>query len=1167
MSDNNAIDDKSRKEIVSKTDVNYFVEAGAGSGKTSMLVNRMVAMVEDGIDISQICAITFTKAAAGEFYERFRDALSARAGSGNNIQSGKPRPGDLPPVNDLRRERCEKALQNIDLCFLGTIDSFCNMVLLEHPFDAKIPSDSGLVTDLEMADMISLIYAEIGKGTYGQGLKNMYRSFRIFHLHPKDVFVSSMLFLMERRNAHFNFTSRNSADLDTIFANEKNALRQILAVYAANPAVFYTTKSDQAYLDDFANTYTVLTNGSWNRNYYSVKKILGNMEHLRFSPDGNPSVTFGPVGGSYFTKNNGKTKTTQYYIPNGGTSEGMAQRLEEVCYEVTMTFLTECIPLIEGILKEKGWLSYFDNLYYLRNLLKEDASKQGDLIKYINKRHRYFLIDEFQDTNPMQAEVFFYLATDKPVADWQKCVPRPGSLFIVGDPKQSIYRFRSADVTSFLAVKKLFTKPVGEVLKLPRNFRSTKELITYFNIVFQKLLPEETVNQSKFEPIPDPVNPPGGFTGVFSYESLEESSPYIVEEELDIPRIKSIIDNLVGNSKYKIETKDVSGLHPIRYRDIMILNYKKEDLLPIMLYLNKGGISTKVEGSVPFQDNEALQEVFKIFSSVVDLKNKAALYGALTGRILGFDQEDILAYKEEAEGFSYYVPETVLESENEIVKKIGKTIEELRELGFFARNTSSATIFTKILEQFRVYEIVSSDYLEVLCYTLELLRNAEKSGLIVAHDEAVKYLSDILNGKSGEERCLSVSENVNCVHLANLHKVKGLEAPVVILVKANLNSDPDAPDYRFEHKSTGSEGWIFRKNSEKNEKGNSYALFSTAKFKDTKVKEEKTSKQCERDRLNYVAATRARNVLIIRKPFRYKEDDDGNWVKNYSNRYNRWGSLLEGNTAIKDIFEKFAEKQNTGNQDIKTVSGDGAANEVGKKSSDDKTVSAKELYEKAESECVLKNREGVEKPSYHIVNPSKLKVNTKLSAEQTTVVAAPSKENEDSGALKKDMDHAALTGTMVHRLMEIWVSAHGKVNLDEVILEILNEYALPVNETYESYMNTVLRNVVTTMQNGGFKQTNGSDPDILKILLSAEEVHCEVPFCYRKENDGEISVINGIMDVVYREAGKWYIVDYKTNLEDKLLDTKYEAQLEAYIQAFKEATGEDAQARIYHIEV
>ena len=125
-------DMNSRESIVCDTNTNFFVEAGAGSGKTTMLVRRMVAMVEAGIDVSKICAITFTKAAAGEFYERFQ-ALLAKRSTEPTKEHPDREPGELQNPTDLTRKRCAEALQNLDLCFMGTIDSFCSMVLSEHP--------------------------------------------------------------------------------------------------------------------------------------------------------------------------------------------------------------------------------------------------------------------------------------------------------------------------------------------------------------------------------------------------------------------------------------------------------------------------------------------------------------------------------------------------------------------------------------------------------------------------------------------------------------------------------------------------------------------------------------------------------------------------------------------------------------------------------------------------------------------------------------------------------------------------------------------------------------------------------------------------------------------------------------------------------------------------
>ena len=126
------MDTLSRNRIISVIGTNLFVEAGAGSGKTTMLVRRMVAMVEAGIEISRMCAITFTKAAAGEFYNRFQKMLIERSNPSLEWKDSSE-PGQLPEPTEETRERCRTALQNIDLCFMGTIDAFCGMVLSEHP--------------------------------------------------------------------------------------------------------------------------------------------------------------------------------------------------------------------------------------------------------------------------------------------------------------------------------------------------------------------------------------------------------------------------------------------------------------------------------------------------------------------------------------------------------------------------------------------------------------------------------------------------------------------------------------------------------------------------------------------------------------------------------------------------------------------------------------------------------------------------------------------------------------------------------------------------------------------------------------------------------------------------------------------------------------------------
>ena len=150
------IDTLSRERIVQDLEHNLFVEASAGSGKTTSLVNRMVALVEKGVPVDKICTITFTKAAADEFYARFQSLLSIRS---VNI----PDDSDiaLGPKSEESVLRCQEALANIDLCYLVTIDAFTNMIAHEMPNEIGIPSDATVIGEDERESLIKKQYEKI----------------------------------------------------------------------------------------------------------------------------------------------------------------------------------------------------------------------------------------------------------------------------------------------------------------------------------------------------------------------------------------------------------------------------------------------------------------------------------------------------------------------------------------------------------------------------------------------------------------------------------------------------------------------------------------------------------------------------------------------------------------------------------------------------------------------------------------------------------------------------------------------------------------------------------------------------------------------------------------------------------------------------------------------
>ena len=1092
-------DNDSRNRIVSDIKTNFFVEAGAGSGKTTMLVNRMVAMVESGIDISKISAITFTKAAAGEFYERFQKLLIDRSNPDYKFED-KGHAGQLPKPTEKTRERCAEALQNIDLCFMGTIDSFCNMILSEHPSEAGIMSDSSLVTEVDYKQF----YVRICNGEFGEELKSLANSFRAVNRNDQDVFSIGMDVFMNHRNVHFNYDTNAMADIDKDYAEiRKELISTVNCLVEHRYEICYDKNVDSAEAWEIIEDIYSSISRKWSNSYSSVLWGLKHLINIRVIPDALND--YGPLISKFFEPGGAKGKWLECTIGQDGN---LLQTLQNIQYNASVVFLDKCVPIIEKEMHDAGQLTYFDYLYYLRNMLKKDAEGEGKLIRYIYDRHSYFLIDEFQDTNPMQAEVFFYLASEHPVSKWDECVPRPGSLFIVGDPKQSIYRFRNADVTSFLKVKKLFENGVGDVLDLSRNFRSKECLCEYYNSVFSRMLPEETINQSKFEEIPLSEDSGDEFRGVFSYS--------MAKKEDDPSWISEIVTKLVNNEKYRIRGKGEENLRPIKYSDIMVITYAKGNLADIMQSFNSYRIPSKVEGEVLFAESEALVSIYRIYSAVVDPEDAIALYGALTSRIMALTKEELLLFRSCGGKLSLNSDFDLENCDNETAKKVASKIDELKTLQADSKNMSAAALMSCIMDRFKIFSVAEIKKIEVVYYALELVRDAEKAGTIVTLLDGKIYLEKLLSGSSDVERCLRLNEDENCVHMANLHKVKGLEAPVIILALAQ--SGPTNPSIRIQYNDDSVEGHIFELDKENKDEG---YYFKTKQFEEEK-EAEKESLNAENARKIYVAATRARNALII---------------CSFGKGRSRWKDLSP--ETLPDVFEEL--KYDAVSIDPNTG-----------------YVDANDLYAKAAEDCALNNRSS-EKETYSVESPSKLSVVSKLSED-----ASSDDTDEDDLELHR---FASVIGTMTHKYMQILVSSRNKIDPEETINEIISEYRTARMAPYEEKITDALMDVAKTIASGGYAQTNGMPQNILKTLLNADEVYCEVPFCHKEDTPEGVVIWSGVMDVVYCLEGEWHIVDYKTNADGNDLDVKYQKQLAAYVKAFKETTGYEADAGTYYIDV
>jgi len=1102
-------DEISRDAIVSKIDTNLFIEAGAGSGKTTMLVNRMVAMIEAGIPVEKICAITFTKNAALEFYDRFQAKLIDRSNPNNN--SEPKRAGDLQKPNDDTRRLCQNALSNIDLCFMGTIDSFCNMILSEHPSEANIPSDARLISNQEASEIYKQFFVDVRNGkynSYNKDLQQLSNRFSMLFYKPEEAFAKLMGEIMDRRNVQFHFDDNLCVNFFSAFDKVRDDTKKVLNIFnkdTSKIALKLSSSDKRDPHDVYIKANEILQKG-WHYNYTGVEKAIKDISTLTYSesPD-----ALGFTNESIIRETAGITSLN---VADEENPDALLFKLNNYKYQNSLKLVLMCKDLLEEQMRKDGKFTFFDYLYYLRNMLVEDAGKQGKLIEYIYNRHSYFLIDEFQDTNPMQSEVFFYLtAQDPKKSSWKECIPKQGSLFIVGDPKQSIYRFRSADVASYLGIKEIFNKrEVGKVLYLVNNFRSKNVMKTYFNDVFEEVMPDDNnLEQSAYLDIENTnKEEEKEFNGIFTYESYTSSLLKDYPDMEDNKRLALIIKSLVNNKNTQILGSD-GNLRPIRYEDFMIIFSAKKGIAPCIKELRDEQIPIRVEGKVLFEECEGLKVIYKIYNAICDRNNAVSLVSALFTPIFGLNDNDLAQYRSNGNNIKLSLDKQYGDSNIEkALTKLSDTAKQIDKL-------TPSSLYEKIMDDYEIFKYVSSEGLEIVYYVLELIRGEQLNGNIISYEDAIKYMSNLIDGKSDLERCLSLSQENNAVHVANLHKVKGLEAPIVILAQAGTGNKE--PSIRIEYSDTSSgtkaDGYIISIANE----DSFVPTIKTNAYKE-KAQAEKTSLGFEEDRLVYVAATRARNVLIVCDPKRSG--------KNGPCRYgNKWKDLRDKATG--DIFE---------------IVGDNPNYIVNTK----EVVDANSLYD-------TKNIEFSNEKTYELKQPSDIQIESKTLDQPF-----------NNQQVIKGETYSTLIGTMVHRLMEMIVMSKDTISKQDAIDNIITEYLIPEFDSYKQTITDKLNNVYDTIHNGGYPQTGKAPQDIRQVIFQADAVYSEIPFTY-KDNE---TIWNGIIDLAYIKDNELHIIDWKTNKDNSNLDEHYKDQLEAYKKAIKQRTGiEVKDALIYHISL
>ncbi|UMZ72997.1 UvrD-helicase domain-containing protein [Natranaerofaba carboxydovora] len=1156
-------DQPQRDQLNKEFNANFFVEASAGSGKTSCLVDRMVyhaVRLENKEDISKIVAITFTKKAAQEFRSRFQEKLEKLLKEGNVDNIDETKIKEILEDDAKREERIHYILDNLDNIFMGTIHSFCARMLRERPIEAELNIGFKEIDDKENETFMENAWNEFLLTEANKGIsKDLERT----GVYPPQLY-NLFLQLDNNKDVDFNANFENEAkdlvndcedskELINLIKNEDTHLKilqKIFGDFYCHMSLNEETLDKEIVEPDCPEEIKRKTGEAFNKNnrkrianlafYYEKyrckeEELLENYPQLLEMLENFTKIKLKQSPTEIKVKDKDKKKTlkkkfkerlqeeNEKHNVNKKIAELLKLYYELKCYQNALDFAHRAAQFAQEKRKKESLVSFEDLLFYSRNLLLRSQEARD----FFQKKYCYFYVDEFQDTDPLQTEILFYLTASEFKENWQEIIPNKGSLFIVGDPKQSIYRFKRADVINYSLVKQIIEKADGRVINLTTNFRSVDALCKDFNEIFNKLLPkDDSDTQVTYEEVQS------GRSALTSDDKRKEISGIKVLPQIklptenqkehllkeDPPRVAEFIYNAVESGEFNLARNRGKGkpetLEPANYGDFMLLTYDKSDMDVYIRELQKLKIPYTLSGESCFSESLGIRELVKILESIENPYDEVKTVAALRSIFLGVSDEELFEYR--TCGKNFILNKDLSDKKNkEERSNIEDKMVTLEHYNEWAKLYSPVVLMEKIIDDLKVvpYSIYSytcaEDYdhlkreengLNLLYQLLETMRGEEINGNIYNITSLIRRINFWMDENIDNEMPFEIESGLNAVSVMNLHKAKGLQAPVVILAKpcGKSNISPSVHVERTDDMKVKGYLKIQEKVGDKKFIKN---LISVNKWED-KLKQEKDLLEEEHIRKLYVAATRAENLLVISNA-----DKD----------------IPKSNRPWKEICEKLSE--------------------IEKDESEDKELKMREISIPEHSASKSKETEIAEETSSEDLNflNESIKNNWQNCKEVTYSHRSPSELKTDYQGSNQSLSKNRLWKDLLNGLHKKLGEEDVKVQMLGTEDEEVNSY--PVNETLDD----IVEEIIDTMLDEDVK--NSKD---FKQMLKAKGLRdeSEIPDAllsdYKKGTHSD------------RRGPLWGTMVHL--LLERLVDNRKvinEANIEKYIEkAVKETLGE-----------
>lgn len=824
-------DQVARERILHDLDTTLLVEAGAGSGKTTSLVGRILNLVKSGkAEMKQIAAITFTNKAASELRGRFRHRLERERERA---------------VQDIERERLDRALQQMNQSMIGTIHSFCGRLLRERPIEAGV--DPGFT---EMDERAAAQWQNRCWDQYIELLGESGESAKLEELLSLGVTVEDLrvVYLRVSQYADVAVYTHQTAE------PEYDLIRLSLPDMLKAARYHIPTSAPEKGWDKLQETILSASRFLAHMNLHDKRNVIVLAKMFDRSLD--------IVQNRWTEPAMAKEQRDRFLHWKETVLNPFLTAWREYLHPQLIEFVQPAIAFSQRKRMEAGVLDFQDLLMRTAELLREQPKVRA----YFAERYTHLLVDEFQDTDPIQAEMMLLLTGQDPDEDdWRQQVPRPGSLFIVGDPKQSIYRFRRADISTYNFVKERVAASGGAVLQLTKNFRSIHAIGDFVNEAFREHFPsseEGNEHQAQFaEMLTVQENPPETRShGVFSLtvpKQERDRKEDIVND--DAERIARYIAwACQGNLRIQEKRGDGVAQRACEPGDFLILLKQRHSIGRYAEKLERYGIPADTTGSRA--DYPELQALLTLTECLNDPSDPIPLIAVLRGMLFGLSDEALYHFRLEAGSLRAW-PVEAEASFTENAKPVHQALLRIWQYQEWVRSLPAAAAFTRIV-----------DDLGLLPYAATLQTGSLRSGTLVKLLEMLhltpsvsaswQELTRFLQRQADEhvlESCSLFAASGKAVRIMNVHKAKGLEAPVVFMAGPCGQKEHEVTEH-VDRETDPAVGYF----TIGRQKGPYPAeLIAQPVGWEVRARKEENFLHAEEQRLLYVATTRARQMLVI----------------------------------------------------------------------------------------------------------------------------------------------------------------------------------------------------------------------------------------------------------------------------------------------------------------